>query len=140
MTPAWARIGKRGVRIGPIARQTKARCVKICSRSRPRVRDTWATIPTWNVTTRICGPMNIIFSTSPTDRHSKRPFLRLPHQRRKFPKWDALMREKQPRLLVIWGKYESSFDPSEPESYRRDVPKAEIHIIDGGHFALDIAP
>jgi hypothetical protein len=49
------------------------------------------------------------------------------------------MREKQPLLLVKWGKYESSFDPSEPESYHRDVPKAEIHIIDGGHFALDIA-
>jgi len=32
------------------------------------------------------------------------------------------MREKnKPRLLVIWGKYESSFDPSEPEAYRRDV-------------------
>jgi hypothetical protein len=54
-----------------------------------------------------------------------------------YPKWDSWMREKQPRLLVIWGKYESSFDPSEPESYRRDVPKAEIHIVDGGHFALD---
>jgi pimeloyl-ACP methyl ester carboxylesterase len=49
------------------------------------------------------------------------------------------MREKQPRLLVIWGKYESSFDSSEPESYRRDVPNAEVHIVDGGHFALDTA-
>jgi pimeloyl-ACP methyl ester carboxylesterase len=56
-----------------------------------------------------------------------------------YPKWDAWMREKQPHLLVIWGKYESSFDPSEPESYRRDVPKAEIHIVDRGHFALDTA-
>jgi pimeloyl-ACP methyl ester carboxylesterase len=40
---------------------------------------------------------------------------------------------------VIWGKYEASFDPSEPEAYRRDVPQAEIHIVDGGHFALDTA-
>jgi len=55
------------------------------------------------------------------------------------PKWQAWMREKQPRLLVIWGKYELSFDPSEPEAYRRDVPKAEVHIVDGGHFALDTA-
>ena len=54
-----------------------------------------------------------------------------------YPKWQAWMREKQPRLLVIWGKYELSFDPSEPEAYRRDVPKAEVHIVDGGHFALD---
>lgn len=56
-----------------------------------------------------------------------------------YPKWQAWMREKQPRLLVIWGKYEASFDPSEPESYRRDVPKAEVHIVDGPHFALDTA-
>jgi pimeloyl-ACP methyl ester carboxylesterase len=56
-----------------------------------------------------------------------------------YPKWQAWMREKQPRLLVIWGKYELSFDPSEPEAYRRDVPKAEVHIVDGGHFAMDTA-
>jgi pimeloyl-ACP methyl ester carboxylesterase len=49
------------------------------------------------------------------------------------------MQQKQPRLLVIWGKYEASFDPSEPEAYRRDVPQAEVHIVDGGHFALDTA-
>jgi pimeloyl-ACP methyl ester carboxylesterase len=56
-----------------------------------------------------------------------------------YPRWQAWMRDKQPRLLVIWGKYESSFDPSEPEAYRRDVLKAEVHIVDGGHFALDTA-
>ena len=56
-----------------------------------------------------------------------------------YPKWKAWMQQKQPRLLVIWGKYEASFDPSEPEAYRRDVPQAEVHIVDGGHFALDTA-
>ena len=56
-----------------------------------------------------------------------------------YPKWQSWMRETQPRLLVLWGKYESSFDPSEPEAYRRDVPKAEVHVVDGGHFALDTA-
>jgi pimeloyl-ACP methyl ester carboxylesterase len=56
-----------------------------------------------------------------------------------YPKWQAWMREKQPRLLVLWGKYELSFDSSEPEAYRRDVPNAEVHILDGGHFALDTA-
>jgi pimeloyl-ACP methyl ester carboxylesterase len=56
-----------------------------------------------------------------------------------YPSWQAWMQRTQPRLLVIWGKYEQSFDASEPESYRRDVPKAEIHIVDGGHFALDTA-
>ena len=56
-----------------------------------------------------------------------------------YPRWQAWMREKQPRLLVIWGKYDLSFDPSEPEAYRRDVPKAEVHVLDAGHFALDTA-
>jgi len=47
------------------------------------------------------------------------------------------MREKQPRLLVIWGKHDPSFDLSEPEAYRRDVPSAQVHVLDAGHFALD---
>ena len=49
------------------------------------------------------------------------------------------MHEKQPRLLVIWGKYDLSFAPGEPERYRKDVPKVEVHVLDAGHFALDTA-
>jgi pimeloyl-ACP methyl ester carboxylesterase len=56
-----------------------------------------------------------------------------------YPTWQAWMQKNQPRLLVVWGKYESSFDASEPEAYRRDVPTAQVHIVDGGHFALDTA-
>jgi pimeloyl-ACP methyl ester carboxylesterase len=56
-----------------------------------------------------------------------------------YPKWQAWMRDKQPWLLVIWGKHDLSFDPSEPEAYRRDVPNAEVHVLDAGHFALDTA-
>jgi pimeloyl-ACP methyl ester carboxylesterase len=49
------------------------------------------------------------------------------------------MRKNQPRLLVLWGKYDPSFDLSEPEAYRRDVSNAQIHILEAGHFALDTA-
>jgi pimeloyl-ACP methyl ester carboxylesterase len=56
-----------------------------------------------------------------------------------YPKWQAWMREKKPRLLVIWGKYDLSFDLGEPERYRNDLPNAEVHILDAGHFALDTA-
>jgi pimeloyl-ACP methyl ester carboxylesterase len=56
-----------------------------------------------------------------------------------YPKWQAWLREKQPRLLVIWGKFDPSFAPSEPEAYRRDVPNAQVHVLDAGHFALDTA-
>jgi pimeloyl-ACP methyl ester carboxylesterase len=54
-----------------------------------------------------------------------------------YPKWQAWMQKTQPSLLVIWGKHDLSFDPGEPERYRRDVPKAEVHVLDAGHFALD---
>jgi pimeloyl-ACP methyl ester carboxylesterase len=54
-----------------------------------------------------------------------------------YPKWQAWMREKQPRLLVIWGKYDLSFELAEPEAYRRDVRNAEVHVLAAGHFALD---
>lgn len=40
---------------------------------------------------------------------------------------------------IIWGKYDLSFDLSEPEAYRRDVPNAQVHVLDAGHFALDTA-
>jgi pimeloyl-ACP methyl ester carboxylesterase len=54
-----------------------------------------------------------------------------------YAKWQAWMQKNQPRLLVIWGRYDPSFDISEPEAYRRDVPKASVHVLEAGHFALD---
>ena len=93
-----------------------------------------------NVTILIFGRMSITSSISPA-RLTFKAILFYDYRTNvdAYPKWQAWMREKQPRLLVIWGKYEASFDPSEPESYRRDVPNAQVHIVDGGHFALDTA-
>jgi pimeloyl-ACP methyl ester carboxylesterase len=54
-----------------------------------------------------------------------------------YPKWQAWMQKTQPRLLVIWGKHDLSFDLGEPERYREDVPNAHVHVLDAGHFALD---
>ena len=54
-----------------------------------------------------------------------------------YPTWQAWMRRTQPRLLVIWGKHDLSFDLGEPERYRADVPRAKVVVLDAGHFALD---
>ncbi len=54
-----------------------------------------------------------------------------------YPTWQAWMRKTQPKLLVLWGRHDLSFDPGEPERYREEVPGAEIHVTEGGHFALD---
>jgi pimeloyl-ACP methyl ester carboxylesterase len=56
-----------------------------------------------------------------------------------YPAWQAWLRKTQPRLLIIWGKHDPSFDISEPEAYRRDVPSVEVYILDAGHFAMDTA-
>jgi pimeloyl-ACP methyl ester carboxylesterase len=54
-----------------------------------------------------------------------------------YPSWQAWLRRHHPPLLVLWGKYDPSFALPEAEAYRRDVPDAEIHVLDAGHFALD---
>jgi pimeloyl-ACP methyl ester carboxylesterase len=54
-----------------------------------------------------------------------------------YPKWQAWLQKTQPKLLVLWGKHDLSFDPGEPERYRTDVPNAAVHVLDAGHFALD---
>jgi pimeloyl-ACP methyl ester carboxylesterase len=54
-----------------------------------------------------------------------------------YPKWQAWLRKTQPKLLLLWGKHDPSFDIGEPERYRKDVPNAAVHVLDAGHFALD---
>jgi pimeloyl-ACP methyl ester carboxylesterase len=53
----------------------------------------------------------------------------------RYPAWGAWMRQHQPATLVIWGKYDPSFLVAEAAAYQRDLPKAELHILDAGHFA-----
>ena len=54
-----------------------------------------------------------------------------------YPKWQTWMQKTQPKLLVLWGKHDLSFKIGEPERYRKDVPNAEVYVLEAGHFALD---
>lgn len=54
-----------------------------------------------------------------------------------YPAWQAWMRQRQPPMLIVWGKYDPSFAVAGAAAYQRDVPGAEVHILDAGHFALD---
>jgi pimeloyl-ACP methyl ester carboxylesterase len=54
-----------------------------------------------------------------------------------YPRWQGWLRTRAPRLVVLWGRHDLSFDLGEPERYRKDVPTAEVHVLDAGHFALD---
>jgi len=54
-----------------------------------------------------------------------------------YPAWQAWLRSGQPRLLVVWGKYDPSFQVAEAAAYKRDVKSAQVFVLDAGHFALD---
>jgi pimeloyl-ACP methyl ester carboxylesterase len=51
--------------------------------------------------------------------------------------WHAYFREYQPRMLIVWGKNDPFFTVAGATAYQRDLPKAELHLIDTGHFALE---
>ncbi len=54
-----------------------------------------------------------------------------------YPTIQAYFRTHQPPLLAVWGKNDPFFLPPGAEAHRRDLPKAEIHLLDAGHFALE---
>jgi pimeloyl-ACP methyl ester carboxylesterase len=54
-----------------------------------------------------------------------------------YPAWQDWLRKNKPPTLVAWGRYDSSFIAPGAQAYKRDVPDAEIHLLDAGHFALD---
>ena len=54
-----------------------------------------------------------------------------------YPAFQDYLRTHRPPLLAVWGKNDAFFLPPGAEAYRRDVPEAEIHLLDTGHFALD---
>jgi pimeloyl-ACP methyl ester carboxylesterase len=54
-----------------------------------------------------------------------------------YPTFQRYFRTHQPPLLAIWGKNDPFFLPAGAEAYRRDLPDAEVHLLDTGHFALE---
>jgi pimeloyl-ACP methyl ester carboxylesterase len=55
----------------------------------------------------------------------------------RYPAFQAYFREHQPPLLAVWGKHDPFFIPPGAEAYKRDLPEAEVHFLDTGHFALE---
>ncbi len=54
-----------------------------------------------------------------------------------YPRWQAYLREHRPPTLVVWGKYDALFTVEGALAFGREVPDAEIHLLNAGHFALD---
>lgn len=56
---------------------------------------------------------------------------------RQYAQLHSFFRQYQPPTLVIWGKNDPFFIPAGAEAYKRDNPKAEVHFLDTGHFAIE---
>jgi pimeloyl-ACP methyl ester carboxylesterase len=54
-----------------------------------------------------------------------------------YPAWQSWLRAHQPPTLIVWGTTDPSFIAAGAEAFRRDLPQAELHLLDAGHFALD---
>ena len=54
-----------------------------------------------------------------------------------YPKWQEFFRKYQPPTLIVWGKNDEIFPAAGATPYLRDLPKAELHLLDTGHFALE---
>lgn len=82
--------------------------------------------------------MDLFFLTRP---HAHRVQLDLLYDYRTnvalYPAWQAFLREHQPPALILWGQNDLFFTPEGATAYRRDLPSAELHLLDSGHFVLE---
>ena len=54
-----------------------------------------------------------------------------------YPAFQAFFRAHQPPTLIVWGRNDTIFPAEGAHPYLRDLPDAEMHLLDTGHFALE---
>ena len=54
-----------------------------------------------------------------------------------YPQWQKFLRDRQPKTLIFWGQHDLFFTPEGGEAYLKDLPKAEMHRLNAGHFAAE---
>ncbi|MBF6450235.1 MULTISPECIES: alpha/beta fold hydrolase [Nocardia] len=55
----------------------------------------------------------------------------------RYPAYQQYFRTHQPPTLITWGRNDEVFGAAGAEAYLRDLPNAELHLLDAGHFALE---
>jgi pimeloyl-ACP methyl ester carboxylesterase len=56
-----------------------------------------------------------------------------------YPELHSYLRRSRPPVLAVWGNNDPIFGPDGARAFAADVPDAEIHLLDGGHFLLESA-
>jgi pimeloyl-ACP methyl ester carboxylesterase len=54
-----------------------------------------------------------------------------------YPKWQEFLRSRRPETIIFWGQDDIFFTREGGEAYLKDLPKAELHRLDSGHFAVE---
>jgi pimeloyl-ACP methyl ester carboxylesterase len=54
-----------------------------------------------------------------------------------FPRYQAYLREQRPPTLIAWGPQDGYMPEGSARAYLRDLPNAELHLLDGGHWLLE---
>jgi pimeloyl-ACP methyl ester carboxylesterase len=55
----------------------------------------------------------------------------------RYPEWHRYFRKHKPPMLITWGKNDVIFPAPGARAYLRDLPEAELHLLETGHFALE---
>ncbi len=88
------------------------------------------------------SPDTWILDTAALDRPANREtqlalFRDYPTNIAEYPVFQEYFRRHQPPTLVVWGEHDEIFGPAGAHAFRRDLPQAEIHLLDAGHYALE---
>ena len=54
-----------------------------------------------------------------------------------FPRYQAFLREHSPPALILWGPQDGYMPEESARAYLRDLPDAELHLLDAGHWLLE---
>jgi pimeloyl-ACP methyl ester carboxylesterase len=54
-----------------------------------------------------------------------------------YPMWQEFLRSHQPKTIIFWGQDDIFFTREGGEAYLKDLPNAEMHRLDSGHFAVE---
>ena len=54
-----------------------------------------------------------------------------------FPRYQAYLRDHQPPTLIVWGPQDGYMPEGAARAYLRDLPNAELHLLQGGHWLLE---
>ncbi len=57
----------------------------------------------------------------------------IPH----YAEWNAYLKDRKPKALIVWGRNDPLFVPVAAEFIKQVLPAAELRYFDGGHFVLD---